>query len=164
MPGRRTSALFVALLVAGGLVIGLLVRPFADRLDRHAPLVGWGAAAGLFVIALVVGGLAWSTWQSLHKQERRISSDHALMLLATSKSCVIVGCLCIGGDGGYALAFLGDVDTPLGQDRALHSAFAAGAAVLVLVASLLLERACRLPEDDDENGNKGRSAPDATPA
>lgn len=162
-PVRRTSALFVVAVAAIGLVIGLLVRPLSERLDANPPRVGWGAAATLLFVAVVVGAVAWSTWQSLHKRRDRMTSDHAVRLLALSRSCVIVGALFGGGYAGFAVTFLGDLDTALGEERAVQGGAAAVAGVLVLVAAYLLERACRLPEDDDE-GQGGRSAPDATPA
>ena len=103
-PARRASALYVAGWLATGLVIGLLVRPVADRLESSPPRVGWGAATTLFVVAIVVGSLAWNTWQSLHKKHERMTSDHAAKMLALSRSCVIVGALFAGGYGGFALA------------------------------------------------------------
>lgn len=158
-PVRRTSALNTAVWVATGLVIGLLVRPISVRFDASPPQVGWGAATTLFVVALVVGALAWNTWQSLHKKHERMTSDHAAKMLALSRSCTIVGALFAGGYGGFALAFIGDLDTPLGHERAVNGGVAALAGVLLFVTALLLERACRLPEDDDD-----QTASDATPA
>ncbi len=158
-PARRASSLYVAVWLAIGLTIGLLIRPIADRLESSPPRVGWGAATTLFVVAVVVGSLAWNTWQSLHKKHQRMTSDHAAKMLALSRSCVIVGALFAGGYGGFALAFVGDLDTPLGQERAVNGGVAALAGLLLLVVALLLERACRLPEDDDDE-----TATDATPA
>jgi Protein of unknown function (DUF3180) len=162
-PVRRTSALLVAATVTIGLVIGLLIRPVSVRLGASPPRVGWGAATTLLVVALIVGAIAWSTWQSLHKKHQRMTSDHGVKMLALSRSCVIVGSLFAGGYGGFAITFLGDVDTPLGHERTLHGVAAAVAGILLLVAALLLERACRLPEDH-EDGKNGKSAPDPTPA
>ena len=158
-PVRRASALHVAGWIAIGLVVGLLVRPISERLEGSPPRVGFGAATTLFVVAVIVGALAWSTWQSLHKKRQRMTSDHAAKMLALSRSCVIVGALFAGAYGGYALTFVGDLDTPLGHERAVNGGIAALAGLLLLVAALLLERACRLPEDDDEE-----PAGDATPA
>jgi hypothetical protein len=45
----------------------------------------------------------------------------------------------------------------------VNGGVAALAGLLLLVAALLLERACRLPEDDEDAKN-GESAPDPTPA
>jgi hypothetical protein len=158
-PARRASALYVTVWIAIGLVVGLFVRPVAERLESSPPRVGWGAATTLFVVAVIVGSLAWSTWQSLHKKHERMTSDHAAKMLALSRSCVIVGALFAGGYGGFALTFVGDLDTPLGQERAVNGGVAALAGLVLLVTALLLERACRLPEDDDDE-----TATDATPA
>ena len=146
---RRTSAALVVAVFTIGLVVGLLVRPVAVRLDASPPQVGWGPATTLFVVALIVGALAWNTWQSLHKKHQRMTSDHGVKMLALSRSCLLVGALFTGGYGGFALTYLGDLDTPLGAERALHAGGATVAGLLLLLAALLLERACRFPEDDD---------------
>ncbi|MGI9085695.1 MAG: DUF3180 domain-containing protein [Aeromicrobium sp.] len=156
---RRTSALLVVAVVTIGLVFGLLVRPVSVRLDASPPRVGWGPATTLFVVALIVAALAWSTWQSLHKKNQRMTSDHGVKMLALSRSCAIVGALFAGGYGGFAITYLGDLDRPLGEERVLTGGAAAAAGILLLAAALLLERACRLPEDHDDE-----TAPDATPA
>jgi len=162
-PVRRTSARLVLAVVSVGLVIGLLVEPVSERLDGVPPLVGWGPASTLLVVAVIVGALAWSTWQSLHKKHQRMTSDHGFKLLVLARSCAIVGSLFGGGYGGFAISFLDDLNTQLGSERALQAGVAAGAGVLLLVAALLLERACRLPEDDEDNKN-GKATPDPTPA
>jgi len=152
---RRATALLVASWVAFGLVLGLLVVRFSE----HPPRIGWSAAVTLFVVSLVVLAAAWNTWQSLHKKKQRMTSDHAAKMLALSRSCVIVGALFLGGYAGFALSFVDDLDTQFGRERAVHAGVAALAALVLLVAALLLERACRLPEDDDEE-----PAGEATPA
>lgn len=150
---RRTSPLQVALVVTGGLALGSLVRPIAVRLEGSAPRPGWTAAALLLLLAVAVGGVAWSTWQSLHRRKQRMVSDFAIRLLALAKACVVVGALFAGGYAGLALSFVDDWDTTFGRDRVLQGGAAAVAAVLVLVAALLLERALRVPgaEDDEDD-------------
>jgi hypothetical protein len=152
---KRATPLFVIGLIGAGVIFGVLVRPVAARFGATPPPVGWGAATMLFVIAVLVGGLAWSTWQSLHKKHERMTSDHGVKLLALSRSCLIVGGLFGGSYAGYALSYVRDVDTPLGSDRVLHAGFAGVAGLLLLVAALLLERACRIPggEDDEPEPN-----------
>jgi len=115
-----------------------------------------GLAAG------VVGMLAWSTWQSLHKHHQRMTSEHGLRMLAVAKSSAYVGALVAGAYGGLAISFLDAWEAPFGRERVLHGGVAAGAAVLLLVAGLLLEQACRLPGSDDEDGPGSQA--DATPA
>jgi hypothetical protein len=116
----------------------------------------------LFVVALLVGALAWTTWQALHKKNERMTSDRGVKLLALSRSSLIVGGLFGGGYGGYALSYVRDLDTPLGSDRVWHAGFAGLAGLLLVVAALLLERACRIPGDDDEDPEPDGAA--ASPA
>jgi hypothetical protein len=147
--------LFVVALLGAGVIFGSLVRPVFTWLGASAPQVTWGPAIMFFVTALLVGALAWATWQSLHKKHERMTSDHGVKMLALSRASLIVGGLFTGAYAGYAISFARDLDTPLGNDRVWHSAFAAFSALLLVAASLLLERACRIPggEDDDLNGN-----------
>jgi len=133
-----------------------------SRLTVLPPQVGWAPAVALAVGAVVLGLLAWSTWQALHKRHERMTSDHGIKLLALAKASSLVGAIVAGGYGGYALAFTDAWQTPLGHDRVVHGSAAALAAVLLVVAALLLERALRVPGDDDEDEQHGR--PDATPA
>jgi hypothetical protein len=158
---RRATPLFVVALLGSGIVFGVLLRPLSVRFGATPPQVGWGAATMLFVIAVLVGGLAWNTWQSLHKKKERMTSEHGVKLLALSRSSLIVGALFAGTYTGYALSYLNDVDTPLGSDRVWHSGFAAFAGLLLVTAALLLEHACRIPggeDDDPSSGNGGAAA------
>lgn len=158
---RRATPLFVVGLLGAGVVVGVLIRPLATRLDATPPQVGWGPASMLFVVGVLVGALAWSTWQSLHRKHERMTSDHGVKLLALSRSSLIVGCLFAGGYGGYALSYVRDIDTPLGLDRVWHAGFAAGGALVLVVAALLLERACRIPGGEDDDPAAGGTAASA---
>jgi hypothetical protein len=61
---------------------------------------------------------------------------------------------------------LNALDSPLGKERAVRGGAAAIGSLLLLTAALLLERACRLPGDDDEgkDGKAESGRPDPTPA
>jgi len=148
-----------------GLVAGRLVRTVIESLERSAPRVGWSAALTLLLAAAVLGGFAWTTWQSLHKRGERMTAAHGIKMLALAKASALVGALFSGGYFGYALAFADAFDTPLGKERVIHSGLAGVAGLLVMIASLLLERALRVPggEDEDDKGG-GSTQTDATPA
>ncbi len=163
-PVPRTSVAVLAAVGAVLLVVGRLLPSLLDRLDVHPPQVGWAPAVALVVGAGVLGVLAWSTWQSLHKRHERMTSDHGIKLLALAKASSLVGAIVAGGYAGYALAFVDAWQTPLGRDRVLHSGAAAVGAVLLVVAALLLERALQVPGDDEDDQGKKAPAPDATPA
>ncbi|MCW2749171.1 MAG: hypothetical protein JWR83_281 [Aeromicrobium sp.] len=148
-----------------GLIIGRLIPVVVVRLDGTAPRVSWAAALALLLGAGVVGGLAWSTWQSLHKKKLRMTSDHGVTMLALGKASAAVGALFAGVYAGFAVAFINSTDSPLGKERVLHSGGAAVAGLLLMVAGLLLERALQVPGDDNEGkGGKGKPVPDGTPA
>lgn len=158
---KRATPLFVVALIGGGIITGTLVRPLAARMDATPPQIGWGPATMLFTIAVLIAGVAWNTWQSLHKKHERMTSDHGVKMLALSRSCLIVGGLFGGGYGGYALSFVPDLDTPLGSARVWHAGAAAVAGVLLIVAALLLERACHIPGADDEDPEPNGAAASA---
>ncbi len=149
---RRTSLLWVLGVLAGGLVLGLLTPPIIVRMDGTVPRVSWIAGLLLLAAAAAVGVLAYSTWQSLHKKKTRMTSQYAVTMLSVAKSGTVVGALIAGFYTGFALAYLDDLDTVLGKERAIHSGVAAVASLLLLIASLLLERACIVPHDEDEDG------------
>ena len=163
---RPTSALLVAALIGTGLVVGRLIPPLIVRLDGSVPRISWAAALTLLLAAILVGTFAWNTWQALHKKHERITSDYGIRMLAIAKSCVVVGSLVGGLYGGFALAYIDALDSPLGKERVVRGGAAAIASLLLLTAALLLERACRLPGDDDEgeNGKAKNGRPDPTPA
>lgn len=159
---RRSSPLYVTGIVASGLVVGRLLPPLTVRFDGTSPPVpGWAATIVLLCGAIAVGGLAWATWRDLHRRRMRVVADRAIRMLALAKAAVLVGGVFAGGYAGYALAYLGS-STDLGELRFWRSAAAAGAALALLVAALLLEWACRLPLDDDEE--KPTADADPSPA
>jgi hypothetical protein len=163
---RPTSALLVVALVGTGLVVGRLIPPLVVRFDGNVPRLSWAAPLTLLLAAILVGTFAWNTWQTLHKKHERMTADHGIRMLAIAKSCVVVGSLVAGIYGGFALAYVDALDSPLGKERVVRGGAAAIASLLLLLAALLLERACRLPGDDDEGkGGKAKNGrPDPTPA
>lgn len=155
---KRTSALALTVTGCAGLVLGRLARPFLEQTQSIAPTVGWGAAFALFLGALVLGGLAWTTYAAIHRDRRFIHSTRGVRLLALAKASAVVGALFAGAYAGYALAFVGQFETALGSQRVIRSGVAAFGGVTVMIAALLLERACQAPGSDDEN-TVGRAEP-----
>lgn len=151
-PMRRTSVLWVLIVFAPALVVGWMTPPVIIRMDGTVPRVSWAAGLLLFAAAAGVGLLAYNTWQSLHKKKTRMTSQYGVTVLSIAKSGAAVGALAAGFYTGFAVSYLDDLDTVLGRERALHSGVAAVASVLLLVTSLLLERACIVPHDEDEDG------------
>lgn len=162
-PVRRTPLLQVVAVVAVCLALGRLVPPLTVRAGGTVPLVSWVAAFLLVLAAAVIGGLAWSTWKSLHRDRRSIQSRHGLRLLALAKASIAAGGVITGFYGGYAWAYLDDWSIEFGRDRVLHGGAVAIAGVLVVIAGLLLERACVLPEDDEDEKGRKTGRPQGNP-
>lgn len=72
----------------------------------------------------------------------------AVNRLVLARACAIVGSLMLGGYLGYALSWVGNA-AELADDRVLRSGAASIGGLLVVVAALLLERACRVGSDED---------------
>ncbi|MDO9457467.1 DUF3180 domain-containing protein [Nocardioides sp.] len=130
-----------------GLVLGLLVRPVWERLDDTAPVVTWAQPLGLFLVAAVVAGTAWSTWRTVHVRRERLEPHRAVNRLVLARAVAVAGAFVGGGYLGYAASWLGDA-SPLADERLVRGGLAALGGLLAVVASLLLERACRVRSDD----------------
>ena len=176
---RRTSTLTLTVVGGVGLIAGRIARPIIEYRDGVAPTVGWAPSLALLLGAAILGGLAWSTFQSLHRRGERMTSDHGVKLLSLAKASAIVGALVAGVYFGYALGFVDAWNTARGHERVVRSTVVGMAGLLLVAAALLLERALQVPGDPDGEGgvkgtggaNKARrrregpeSAPEGTPA
>jgi hypothetical protein len=140
------GALLGCLLV--GLVCGWALRPLSVQLGATAPRVTWLQASAFFVVAAVLGVVARTTRRELQRGPSRLRAHEAVNRLVLAKSCALTGALVAGGYLGYALSWVG-VAAELSSERITRSLVAAVGAGLTVVASLLLERACRVRGDDD---------------
>lgn len=131
-----------------GLVGGWLVHAIADRTGRTPPVVTWAQPLALLLVAAILGATAYLTWRAVHAHQVRLDPQQAVNRLVLARACALVGALMAGGYLGYALSWLG-VDTDLADQRLWRSLVAAAAGVAIIVTALLLERACRVPSDED---------------
>ncbi|MFD1824907.1 DUF3180 domain-containing protein [Mumia zhuanghuii] len=150
-PLRRSSAVQLAVLGVVGLAVGRAMRPFLEWRDSVVPTVSWVAAGTMLFLAAILAVLAWTTFQSLHREQRTMHATRALRLLALAKASAIVTALIAGYYVGFALSFAGDMELALPRERVVRSAAAAIAALVALAAALALERACEVPHDDEDS-------------
>jgi uncharacterized membrane protein len=134
-----------------GLVGGWALRPVSIRLSATAPTVGWGPVLALVLVAAILGAVAWTTYRTLQTRRDRIEPQQAVNRLVLAKACALTGAVIAGGYLGYALSWVGMTETELGEQRLVRSLVAGVAGLLIVTASLTLERACRIRRDDDEN-------------
>lgn len=151
---RTTAATTLAIVGLIGLAVGGVIRPLIERGNGVAPTVPWAASLTLAFLAAVLGGLAWTTYRTIHQQRRRIEPQRAVNLLVFGKASAIAGAAVAGGYLGYALSWIDSADdAALPRERLVHSLVACAAAAVVMAGGLLLERACRVPGDEDEGGS-----------
>lgn len=135
--------------VFGGLA-GWLIVVTANALDLLPPRVPWSAPIGLVVFAALVGALARSTHQRLQVRHERMEPQRAVAFLVLGKASALAGALVAGGYFGFALNFVTRMDAASPRDRVIRSAVAVVAGVALMIGGLLLERACKVPDSDDD--------------
>lgn len=133
-----------------GALAGWLVVVVANALDLVAPYVPWTAPAALVVIAALVGALAWSTHQRIQVRKERILPERAVAFLVLGKASALAGAVIAGGYLAFALMFVDRFEAAAPRERVVRALVAVVAAAGLGVAGLLLERACRVPDGDDD--------------
>ena len=146
---RPTSPVVLAVLAIIGLAAGWLAHPLSDRVGTP-PGVTWTQPALLLLVAAIVASAAWTTWRVVHVRHERLEPHQGLNRLVLARACAYVGALAGGGYLGYALSWIGD-EAELADQRLTRSLVAVAAGVLIIIASLLLERACRVRRDPSED-------------
>jgi hypothetical protein len=130
-----------------GLVIGWALRGQAIRSGSPAPGVSWLAVGTAFFVAAVVGGVAFLTWRTVHREHLPLTPQQGVARLVLGKATARLSAFGVGAYAGIAISNLGvageHATTTIA--RALLAVLGAGSA---LAAGLLLEHACRLPPQD----------------
>ncbi len=144
----RVRWLLVAFVIGGGL--GYELVPVSRWAGVVPPVVPWTSVVVLVAIAVLVLVLANSTYRTVQRDRRYINPHRAVRYLLLAKASAWVGAVVAGGYLGFASQFVDALDIPLPHDRFVRSLCAAVAALVIVVAGLLLERACRVPDDNDE--------------
>ena len=130
-----------------GLVGGWLVRRIADWVDRPAPMVTWTQSLALVFVAAILAAVAWLTHRSHRSAEDRVEAHRMVNRLVLARDRAG------GRPAGRCLRRLRpqlDRRPVRVADRTNAARLAAAAGgVLMTVASMLLERACRVRSDDE---------------
>ena len=120
-------ALVVAALFGG--LAGWLLVVTVNAFDLTAPEVPWTAPLGLIVVTVLVGALAYSTYQRIQVRRERMEPSRAVALLVLGKASALAGAVVAGGYLAYALLFLTRLDAAAPRDRVIRSAVAVLAGV-----------------------------------
>jgi hypothetical protein len=140
----------LCIVAALGPVVGWVFHRVSDTSTGLPPQVPWAQPLALFLVAAILVGTAWTTRRTSTQHPGRLSPHQAVNRLVLARACAYVGALAAGFYIGYAVSWLGVSSTELAGQRAFRAACAGVAGVLIVVGGLLLERACRVPPEDDE--------------
>jgi H+/Cl- antiporter ClcA len=150
-------ALVVAAMFGG--LVGWLLVVTVNAFDLTAPEVPWTAPLGLIVVTVLVGALAYSTNQRIQVRRERMEPSRAVAFLVLGKASALAGAVVAGGYLAYALLFLTRLDAAAPRDRVIRSAVAVLAGVALCAVGLLLERACKVPREDDDDDEPETDTP-----
>jgi hypothetical protein len=148
-PGRIRPTGPGPLVVVGlvGLAIGWAVRGQAIRSGAPVPGVSWLAVGIAFFVAALVGGIAYLTWRTVHREHLTLSAQQGVGRLVLGKAVARLGAFGTGAYLGVAISNLG-VEGEHASTTILRASLAALGAAAALATGLLLEHACRIPPED----------------
>ena len=136
-----------------GLVLGFVVVSVLDVAGAAVPITPWslsGMLGTLAVVALVYGrDLA----RRLRERRGSISPEEGVRALVFGKVMVLGGALLVGWHIGYVARYLTRVAVPAPQQRVVHGTVTIVVSALFAVVGWLLERACIVPHDDDDESD-----------
>ena len=130
-----------------GLVIGWSIRGQAIRSNNPAPGVSWLAVGTAFFVAAVIGGVAYLTWRTVHRDHHRLSAQQGVARLVLGKAIAPLGAFGVGAYVGVAVSNI-NVEGEHATTTIVRALLAAVGAAATLAAGLLLEHACRVPPED----------------
>ncbi|MFI8348918.1 DUF3180 domain-containing protein [Streptomyces sp. NPDC085596] len=138
-------------------VAGVLSWAGARLWNSFGTLPGVPVAAPivLALIAVVLFATALSLRARFKAQRERRSDAKGVDPMMAARAVVfghasaLVAALVSGVYGGTGVLLLELLDIPARRDQAIYAGFAVLAGFAVIAAAILLERICRLPEDDD---------------
>ncbi|MET7850187.1 DUF3180 domain-containing protein [Streptomyces avermitilis] len=128
------------------------------------PRVPLAAPVVLALIAVVLLATALSLRARLKAQrERRPGAKGVDPLMAAravvfGQASALVAALVAGMYGGTGAFLLESLDIPARRDQAIYAGFSVLAGIGVIAAAFFLERVCKLPEDDENNGGTAPAA------
>ncbi|MEV5105570.1 DUF3180 domain-containing protein [Streptomyces massasporeus] len=122
------------------------------------PSVPLAAPIVLAVIAVVLLATALSIRARLKAQRERRPEAKGVDPLMAARAVVfghasaLVAALVAGMYGGTGVFLLESLDIPARRDQALYAGLSVVAGIGVIAAAIFLERVCKLPEDDENDG------------
>jgi hypothetical protein len=158
---RRTPVarlIVVAVLTAAVAAAGLRIAESRGATLLPVPAVAWLV---VLLIAAVVGGLGWNVRQYTRGKRPGLDVLIAARTVVLATASAYTGALLTGWYAAQILVTLGDLQIESRRDVALAALIAVGAAVVLGVVGLVVERWCEVhpPEEDDVGGSTAAGSP-----
>lgn len=145
---RLTTASSLVAAATVGIVGGWSVRLVFTYVGWVPPRVAWTQPLALALAAAILFATAWQTHRAFHRHQGQVRAHEAVNRLVLAKASALMAALAGGAYVGSALSWV-NVSSEIAGERIVRSLVSALAAAVLLVAALLLERACRV-EDPSE--------------
>jgi hypothetical protein len=153
----------VRLLVGIAVVVGVLTWGLLRILDAWRggyPDLRWITPVTVLLLAVAVLATVLAVRPRLRRDPgtKPVPPLLAARFAALSLACSRAGAAIAGGYAGFAVALVGQLDTAYGRERAIYAVLTVVASVLLIVFALMLEHACRIPDDTEGTGGNGSTA------
>lgn len=153
---RPTKPGHVLAAVGAGAAAGWLLAQGLLLTGGTLPVLEFSAWLPMLLLAAVTGWLAWVTWRTVQRRREALEARAALARLLFGKASVLAGAVLGAGYLALVGVALGGWPAPLAQGRVLHGALATATSAAWAAAGWFLERACRIPGGDDDDGSNRR--------
>jgi len=157
---RRTPIRWLVELAVAAALVGWLVLWLLESRGTYLADVPWVVDVSLLLLA---GAVFWAGWTVRAYQRGRRPDLDALRAARTyvlGKAAAVTGSLLVGWYLAQVLVVLGDLDVESRKAHGLAALWAVGAALVLCVVGVLVERFCQLPpSDDDGKEREGRTPP-----
>lgn len=156
---KQTRAGVLVLLALAGTVSGWGALTLLAAAGRTPPAGSWVTTAGMIAAAAVLFalGLPVRRWNRGHR-DRPLNPLYAFRVLVLAKACSHTAAFLVGWYAGALLRLAPRAVSNARGDLLTGSLVAVGAAALLVVAGLVVERFCKLPPDDEDPERSGNGA------
>ena len=136
-----------------GLVLGYVVVSGLDVAGVPVPITPWSLSGMLGTLTVAAFLYGRDLARRLRDRRGSISPEEGVRALVFGKVMVLGGALLVGWHVGYVGRYLTRVDVPAPQQRVVHGSVTIVLSALFALAGWLLERACIVPHDEDDESD-----------
>jgi hypothetical protein len=144
--------LLVGLVVIAGVVAWSGLQIWVSR-GHSEPDLLWRTTLTIGLLAVAVFGVGWPVRQWVNgDKSRRIDALRAARTAALAKAASVAGALLVGVFAGWSVHYLPTADIAARRSELLEAGADVVVSALLLIAGLVVERWCRVPDDEDRDG------------